>query len=108
MKDSTAFALLGTSILVGGLALGWIFVANDTAQQRVFAPIQEQTRHDVFKQSQAYRDGMVTELENMQMQYLQATPEQKPGLASLILHRAASVNRADLTPELRSFLSEIQ
>jgi len=104
-KGLVLWFVIGLALVI---TLGWVFTANDLALNKVFMPAQEQVRHDTFKQSQAYRDGMVTELENMQMEYVQADAAHKPALAAIILHRAASVNRADLTPELRSFLQEIQ
>ncbi len=108
MSENKRLALWILTGLVLVIALGWLLTANDLALNKVFMPAQEQVRHDTFKQSQAYRDGMVAELENMQMEYVQADAAHKPALAAIILHRSASVNRADLTPELRSFLQEIQ
>lgn len=67
----------------------------------------EDPRHSVFKNSQSYNDGMVTELQNMRFEYLRALPEQKEMLAGVIRHRAATF-QGDMPYDLRNFINSLQ
>jgi hypothetical protein len=99
------FAVFLTLLVVIGL--GWVFLANDTAQQKVFSPVQESIRRQTFEQSKAYRQGLVQELQNMQFEYIQADPAHKSALAAIIKHRAADVPADDLPYDLRIFIKEL-
>ena len=114
MSDETEMAQ-GFAIAAGVVAyvvfvtgLCWIAQGSDFYLYKLFAPKYEQVRHDTFKQSQAYNDGMATELQNMEFEYLQAKPEQKAALASIILHRAASYDENRLPADLRSFVDQLR
>ena len=98
-------AVLAVVLLVG---LPWVFVGNDFFLYRYFAPKQEAVRRQVFENTKSYRQGMVQELQNMQFQYEQAAEAQKPGLRSIILHRAADVPPDALTPDLVAFLARLR
>jgi hypothetical protein len=74
---------------------------------RTFGPQQEAARRSVFEESKAYNDGMVQELQNMQFQYIQAKPEHREALASVIRHRAAGYPQDRLPADLRSFISSL-
>lgn len=92
------------------LALSWVFTGNDFFLYKVFAPQQEKVRRDVFEQSKAYNQGMVQELQNMQFDYVKATPEQKDALASIILHRVADFNldQPQVPADLRQFIQQLK
>ena len=73
-----------------------------------YAPKYEQVRYNTFKESQTYNDGMLRDLQNLQMEYLKANDEQKAALKAIILHRF-SVYEVDRLPiDLRSFYAEIK
>jgi hypothetical protein len=73
-----------------------------------FAPKYRAVDNMVFKESEQYNDGMVRDLENLQMEYMQATPEQKAGLRSIILHRFAVYDENRLPGNLRAFYQDLR
>lgn len=108
MKDTaivTGWVLLGAIVLMG---LGWAFTGNDFFIYQYFAPKKEAVRREVFEQSKAYQQGMVQELQNMQFEYVKATPEQKSALAAIILHRAADFDENEMPPDLRAFVQQLR
>jgi hypothetical protein len=50
---------------------------------------------------------MVQELRNMQMEWVQASPEHKAALRSIVLHRAAGVPGDAIPPDLAAWLNEL-
>lgn len=96
--------MIGLLCLVGLFAIGWVMTGNDLAMKKVFAPAYEQVRHDTYKQSASYRDGMVMELRKAQMEYLKATPEQQAALATVIKMQFSEMREADIPTDLRLFL----
>ena len=102
--------LLVVELFVSILALTWVFTGNDFFLYKVFAPKQEQVRRQVFEQTKAYNQGMIQELQNMQFEYVKATPEQKDALASIILHRSADfdLDQPQVPTDLRQFILELK
>ena len=86
------------------------FVGNmlGFAQFAFFAPRIEQVRYDTFKQSQAYNDGMIRDLENLKLQYMQANPEQKAALRGIVLHRFSVYDTNRLPTDLQVFINQVQ
>lgn len=100
--------LAGIGVAVAVVALVWGVATNGYFMSKVFSPRMEQVRRDTFEQSEAYRAGMLQELENMQFQYEQAAPEQKAALRSIILHRVASVPGDLLTDPMLAFVDRLR
>lgn len=94
--------------LIGVLGLGWAFTGNDFFLYKVFAPKYEAVRRETFEQSKAYNQGMIQELQSMQFQYEQASDEHKEALASIILHRCADYDDAQMPSDLRSFITKLR
>lgn len=94
--------------LLAVLAGVWLLQGNDFFMFKVFAPKYEAVRRETFEQSKAYRQGMIQELQAMQFQYVQAKPEQKSALASLILHRSADFDQEVLPADLRTFINSLK
>jgi hypothetical protein len=90
------------------LALGWVFTGNDFFLYRYFAPKQEAVRREVFEQSKAYRQGGVQELQNMQFEYEQASPDHKAALRSIILHRATDFPTDAMPADLYQFIESLK
>lgn len=105
MKELAAIA----GILLMAISVSWIAEGDNFFLYRYFGPKQEAVRRQVFEQSHSYNTGMTQELENMQMQYLQADKEHKDALADLILHRAAGYNLNDpsVSNDLRGFIESL-
>ena len=100
--------LIAICTLLVILGITWIAQGNDFFMYKVFAPKYEATRREVFKQSQAYNDGMATELESMQVDYMKAQPENKAALASIILHRVSNYDQTKLPVDLRNFIDGLK
>jgi len=99
-------SVIGAIVFV--LAIGWLATGNQFFLYKVFAPKTEAVRRETFEQSKAYRQGLVQELQNMQFQYEQATPEHKAALRSIILRRATDMPEDALTTDLRVFVSQLR
>lgn len=99
-------SVIGVIVLI--LGLSWVFTGNDFFLYKVFAPKQEQVRREVFEQSKAYNQGMVQELQNMQFEYVKATPDQQKALASIILRRAADYDDNKLPADLYAFVKQLR
>lgn len=100
-----AVALGFVVVMLGG---PWIGMGNQLLLYRYFAPKTEAVRREVFEQSKAYRQGLAQELQNMQFQYEQASPEHKAVLRSVILRRVADVPNDVLTSDLQAFVSSLR
>lgn len=108
MKDAFKITALALVVLIVLIGLGWLLTANELALRSVFSPRQEVVRREVFEQTKAYNQGYIQELQNMQAQYITATSEQRSGLRTIILHRAADYPADKLPPDLRAFIEEIK
>lgn len=101
--------VVGTVAFIAALVvLSWVAQGNAFALYRYFAPKTEAVRRETFEQSKAYRQGLVQELQNMQFQYEQATPDHRAALRSIILRRVADVPDDALTVDLRAFISTLR
>lgn len=78
--------------LVAIFGLTWIGQGNDFFLYKVFAPKYEEVRHDVFKNSQAYLDGKVTNLSKLKMDYAKAdTDEHRCAIRAMAVREASTV-----------------
>lgn len=111
MKATAQFAFLIVVVLLvvaAGVGIAsWMARAGHLAQESVFAPAHEQVRRNTFEGSKAYRDGVVQELRSMQFAYLQAAPEHRAGLASVIRHKVAGVPVDAIPLDLQQFIQEL-
>jgi hypothetical protein len=95
-------------IVILMLGVGWVIQGNDFFMYKVFAPQYEQARRETFEQSKAYNQGMIQELQNMQFEYIKASPEHKDALASIILHRVADYDEDKLPTDLKNFIQQLK
>jgi hypothetical protein len=100
------FGGLGIITLVVGGIIGAAFLSFWLYS--VFAPKYEAVRRETFEQSRAFNEGMVRDLQNLRLQYLQATPEGKAALRATIIHRFSVYDKEALPLELRSFYTQIE
>ena len=73
-----------------------------------FAPKYRQSENKVFKESEQYNDGMVRDLENLQMQYMEADQPHKDALRSIVLHRFSVYDQNRLPPNLWNFYQQVK
>lgn len=108
MRDVFKFfgAFLGVIFL--GVLISWATMGNNFFLYKYFAPKTEQVRYDVFKQSQAYNDGMANQLEKYQAEWITSTPDQKLALKAIILEQFGSYNSNALPPTAYSFLQTVR
>lgn len=93
--------------IVGGVALLWGIAYHQLIFTAFFGPKFENVRRNTFEQSKSFRTGAVQELQNMQFEYIKASPEHKVALADIIRHRAAEVPADAMPTDLQSFISNL-
>ena len=98
------------TVLALGLLLALTFSLNlfGFANYSFFAPKINQVQTNVFKQSQAYNDGMANDLGDLKIQYLDAkSQEQRDAIRAIIMQRFASYDKSSLPPDLQSFYNSL-
>lgn len=101
-------AILGTVVGVAAVgALGWGVTYHELIFQSFFNPKFEDVRRNTFERSKSFRTGAVQELQNMQFEYIKASPEHKKALADIIRHRATEVPADAMPTDLQSFISNL-
>lgn len=108
MKDFFVGLLVLLLVLAIMLGIGWVAEGNSFFLYKYFAPKTEQVRYDVFKQSQAYNEGMAKDVADYEIQYLHATPDQKPAIASMILQEVSSYDTTKLPPAQQAFINQLR
>ena len=108
MKSIFISILIFFGIFALFLTLVWLGKAHQIAWLSFWSPKEEQVRREVFEQTKSYKQGMIQDLRNMQFEYVQAKPEHKSALRSIILHRSADFPVSDLPSDLQTFLSSLK
>ena len=99
---ASVFGIFMFVLLIAGTSyLGWM-------SYDYFAPKYRATENKVFKQSEQYNDGMIRDLENLQMQYMEADQPHKDALRSIVMHRFFVYDQERMTPELRNFYQQLK
>jgi hypothetical protein len=99
MKDF--FSAVGAFIVF--VAVIMLFSLLSYEGYKFFAPRYEQVRYDTFKQSQAYNDGMLRDLYDLQREYNSADAEHKGAMKALIIHRFEIFDKNRLPADLQTF-----
>lgn len=73
-----------------------------------FAPKYRAVDNKVFKESEQYNDGMVRDLENLQMDYMSADAAHKDALRTIVLHRFSVYDENRLPYNLRAFYNDLR
>jgi len=95
-----AYAVAGVAGL-GLLTWGGIYVNG------FFNAEREAQRTNVLKESQAYTDGMRTQLNNLYLEYQKADNAGKAGIANATRDMFASVDTAEYPAYLQTFLAQV-
>jgi hypothetical protein len=102
---TVVYIVVSVALLFGAVTAGNFF---GLWSYSFFAPKYEKARRDVYENTPSFVRGATRDLENLRIEYLSAKNEEhKLVLADTIRHRASSIDRENLTPELRSFLSSL-
>lgn len=102
MSENVKIGLYGVAGIVGLGLLTWggIYVNG------FFNAEREAQRTRVLKESQAYTDGMRTQLNNLYLEYQKADTAGKMGIANATRDMFASVDTADYPDYLQTFLRQ--
>ena len=101
--------VVGVGVILAIFAVMWVVQGNNFLTYKVFGVKYENQRREIFEQSKAYNQGMIQELQNMQFQYEQSSPDQKDALAAIILHRVADYPNQERMPnDLQEFIAKLQ
>jgi hypothetical protein len=73
-----------------------------------FAPKYRAVDNQVFKESEQYNDGMIRDLENLQIEYINADAEKKQALRAIVLHRFSVYPEDKMPPNLRNFYNSLK
>lgn len=100
-------ALLGIFgfIVMLALVIGLRFFSLET--NTFFAPRERALETKVYKESEAYNEGMIRDLENLQLEYIKGTADQKAALKSVIIHRFSVYDINKLPASLQLFYNSI-
>lgn len=107
-SEVLAVILMCLAGVVAFLGLIWVIQGNDFFLYKTFAPKYEQVRRETFEQTKSYNQGMVQNLQKMQFEYLQATPEKQETLAPIILATVADYDAKKLPPDLYAFVQGLR
>jgi hypothetical protein len=103
-KDAMAFTMaiaIGIAALFGLSYLGY-------ESYKFFAPKYRAVDNAVFKESEQYNDGMIRDLENLQMEYINADKDHKDAVRAIVLHRFSVYPEDKLPPNLRNFYNDLR
>ena len=97
-----------SAIVVGWVALIILAMFGSFFAYQYFAPKYRQVDNEVFKQSEQYNDGMIRDLENLQLEYINADKDHKDALRAITLHRFSVYPVDKMPPNLRNFYNELR
>jgi hypothetical protein len=105
MKEIFFGTIWGFVVLIA-LGVGGAFLGFKVYEY--FAPKYTEVDRRVFEESRAFNEGMLRDLQNLKLQYVQANPETKKALKATILHRFSVYPEDRMPAELRNFYNQIQ
>ena len=73
-----------------------------------YKPKYTEVDNKVFHESQSYNDGMIRDLENLQMEYIKADVNGKISLRAIILHRFSVYPQDKLPYDLKNFYNNLR
>ena len=97
-----------SAIVVGWVALIILAMFGSFFAYQYFAPKYRAVDNAVFKQSEQYNDGMIRDLENLQMDYINADKDHKDAVRAIVLHRFSVYPEDKMPPNLRNFYNDLK
>jgi hypothetical protein len=89
------------AIVLGFSYIGW-------ASYDYFGPKYRATDNKIFKESEQYNDGMIRDLESLQMEYINADQGHKDALRAIVLHRFSVYPEDRMPANLRNFYDQLR
>lgn len=71
-------------------------------------PFQAMVDNKTFKESAQYNDGMIRDLQALQMEYTKGNNEQKVAMKAIVIHRFSVYPEDKLPNDLRAFYNSIK
>jgi hypothetical protein len=99
-------ASIGGTLLAIAVVVGLSFGTYEL--YHYFAPKYRAVDNQVYHESPQYNEGMIRDLENLQLEYIKANADQKAALKDIILHRFAVYDQNRLPSNLSSFYNELR
>jgi hypothetical protein len=95
-------------VIIAGICMcvGLTFVGFEVSSY--FAPKYRALDNKVFKESEQYNDGMIRDLESLQMEYINADQAHKDALRAITLHRFSVYPEDKMPPNLRNFYNQLK
>lgn len=75
---------------------------------KFFAPRYTAVNNQVFQQSQQYNEGMIRDLQNLQMEYINGDEGKKDALRAIVMHRFSVYPEEKMPADLRNFYNSIK
>jgi type II secretory pathway component PulC len=97
-----------SAIVVGWIAFIVLAMFGSFWAYQYFAPKYRAVDNQVFKQSEQYNDGMIRDLENLQLEYINADKDHKDALRAIVLHRFSVYPEDKMPPNLRNFYEQLK
>lgn len=104
--------LESTGVIIGAVIAALAVVAGISFigyySYSFFAPKYRAVDNQVFKESEQYNDGMIRDLESLQMEYINADKEHKDALRAIVLHRFSVYPEDRMPANLRNFYDQLR
>ena len=97
-----------SAIVVSWVALIIVAMFGSFFAYQYFAPKYRAVDNQVFKQSEQYNDGMIRDLENLQIEYIGADADKKQALRAIVLHRFSVYPEDKMPSNLRNFYNDLK
>jgi len=95
-------------VIIGWIAFAVLVTFSSFWTYQYFAPKYRAVDNQVFKQSEQYNDGMIRDLENLQLEYIGSDADKKQALRAIVLHRFSVYPEEKMPPNLRNFYNDLK
>lgn len=95
-------------LFIGAIALIFGLTFLGYKSYEFFAPKYRAVDNQVFKESEQYNDGMIRDLENLQVEYINGDADKKQALRAIVLHRFSVYPAEKMPPNLRNFYEQLK
>jgi len=97
-----------TIVIAASVAFIFLVSMFGLGMDSFFKPKYRAMDNKVFKESEQYNDGMIRDLENLRMDYINGDETKKQALKAVILHRFSVYSEEKMSYDLRSFYQQLK